>query len=41
MFRIDVVMVGVVVAGAIGFGLDRGLKLIEARLVRWQPTGLR
>lgn len=38
MFRIDIVMVGVVVAGAIGFALDRSLKLVEARLVRWQPV---
>jgi len=41
MFRIDVVMVGVVIAGAIGFALDRSLKLVEARLVRWQPIGQR
>jgi sulfonate transport system permease protein len=41
MFRIDVVMVGVVIAGAIGFALDRSLKLVEARLVRWRPVDRR
>jgi sulfonate transport system permease protein len=38
MFRLDVVMVGVVITGLIGFTLDRGLKLIERRLVRWKPV---
>lgn len=41
MFRIDVVMVGVVITGLIGFALDRTLKLAEARLVRWQPVSAR
>jgi sulfonate transport system permease protein len=38
MFRLDVVMVGVIITGLIGFTLDRGLKLIERRLVRWRPA---
>jgi sulfonate transport system permease protein len=36
MFRIDIVMVGVVVTGAIGFALDRGFRTLERRLVRWR-----
>lgn len=36
MFRLDVVMVGVVLTGAIGFALDRGLRWLEAHLMRWQ-----
>ena len=37
MFRIDVVMVGVIITGLIGFALDRSIKLFERRLARWQP----
>ena len=36
MFRIDIVMVGVVVTGAVGFALDRGFRMLEWRLVRWR-----
>jgi sulfonate transport system permease protein len=36
MFRLDVVMVGVVLTGVIGFALDRGVKLLEHQLVRWR-----
>lgn len=36
MFRLDVVMVGVVLTGTIGFALDRGLRRLEAHLTRWQ-----
>lgn len=36
MFRIDVVMVGVMLTGVIGFVLDRGFRVLEARLVRWR-----
>lgn len=36
MFQLDVVMVGVVLTGLIGFSLDRGFKLLERRLNRWQ-----
>ena len=35
LFRLDVVFVGVLIAGVIGFTLDRGLQLIERRLTRW------
>ncbi len=36
MFRLDVVMVGVVLAGLIGLALDRSFRLVEAYLMRWQ-----
>ncbi|MBB3224019.1 ABC transporter permease [Pseudoduganella umbonata] len=36
MFRLDVVMVGVVLTGGIGFALDRSLRWLEAYLGRWQ-----
>lgn len=36
MFRLDVVMLGVVITGLIGFGLDRAIRLLERRLVRWR-----
>ena len=36
MFRLDVVMMGVVITGLIGFGLDRAIRLLERRLVRWR-----
>ena len=36
MFRLDVVMVGVIVTGLVGFGMDRALRGVEARLSRWK-----
>ncbi|TBU94017.1 ABC transporter permease [Pseudomonas dryadis] len=36
MLRIDVVMVGVLVTGVVGFVLDYGLRLLEKRLFRWK-----
>lgn len=36
MFRLDIVMVGVVLAGLIGVGLDRGFRLLEGWLMCWQ-----
>ncbi|MNY82102.1 putative aliphatic sulfonates transport permease protein SsuC [compost metagenome] len=38
MLRIDIVMVGVVVTGLVGFTLDHGLRLLEKRLFRWKPA---
>lgn len=38
MMRIDIVMVGVVVTGLIGFILDYGFRLLEKHLFRWKPT---
>jgi len=36
MFRIDVVLAGVVVSGVIGFALDYGAKALERRATRWR-----
>jgi sulfonate transport system permease protein len=36
IFRMDVVMVGVVLTGVIGFALDRGLRLLEWWLMGWK-----
>ncbi len=35
MLRLDIVMVGVVVTGVIGYALDRGLRQVERALVPW------
>ena len=37
MLRLDIVLVGVVLTGLIGFSLDKTLRLLERRLMRWQP----
>jgi sulfonate transport system permease protein len=36
IFQLDIVMMGIIVIGVIGFLLDFGLKLLEGRLLRWQ-----
>lgn len=36
IFRLDIVLGGVVITGLIGFGLDKSFRLLERRLVRWQ-----
>jgi sulfonate transport system permease protein len=36
MLRIDVVMVGIVVTGVIGFVLDFSFRRLEQRVLRWQ-----
>ncbi|MGH8447254.1 MAG: ABC transporter permease [Solimonas sp.] len=38
IFQLDVVMVGVVVTGLVGFVLDRGFRWLERAVVRWQPA---
>lgn len=38
MFRLDIVMVGVVLTGLIGFTLDRGFRWLEAYLMRWKRS---
>ena len=38
MFRLDVVMVGVVLTGVIGYALDQGLRWLESHLMRWQRS---
>jgi sulfonate transport system permease protein len=37
MLRLDIVMVGVILTGVIGFCLDRGLRLLERALLPWKP----
>ncbi|MFL9711529.1 ABC transporter permease [Methylobacillus sp. Pita1] len=39
IFRIDIVMVGVVLTGLIGFGIDRLFKWGEANLIPWRKAG--
>jgi NitT/TauT family transport system permease protein len=39
IFRPDIVIVGMVAIGLIGFLMDRGLRLFEARVLRWRHTG--
>jgi sulfonate transport system permease protein len=36
MLRLDIVMVGVIVTGFIGFSLDRGLRTLERTLLPWK-----
>jgi sulfonate transport system permease protein len=36
LFQLDLVLVAVVVIGGIGFVMDKGLELIERRLLRWR-----
>lgn len=38
IFRIDIVMVGVVLTGLIGFGIDRLFKWGEANLIPWRKV---
>jgi sulfonate transport system permease protein len=38
LFRIDVVLAGVVVSGVIGFALDWGARAIERRATRWKTA---
>jgi len=38
LFQIDVVLVGVILIGAIGFLMDSGLRQVERRLQRWRTS---
>jgi sulfonate transport system permease protein len=38
MFRLDVVMVGVVITGLVGFSIDKVFKWAEVRLIPWQAA---
>lgn len=38
MLRLDVVMVGVIITGVIGFVLDKSLRLIETHFSSWRPA---
>jgi sulfonate transport system permease protein len=37
-FQIDLVMLGILILGLVGFLINRGASAIEARLLRWRPT---
>jgi sulfonate transport system permease protein len=39
LFQLDLVLAAIIVVGVVGLVLDRGLERIEARLLRWRPTG--
>lgn len=36
MLRLDIVFIGVILTGLVGFGLDKSLRLLECYLVRWR-----
>ena len=36
--RMDLVLVGIAVIGAIGFGLNAGVGVVERRVLRWRPA---
>ena len=36
-FQMDLVMLGILILGAVGFVINRGAAAIEARLLRWRP----
>lgn len=40
MFRLDIVFVGVLITGIVGFTFDRGLQRLEHRLTRWRGTAV-
>jgi sulfonate transport system permease protein len=37
LFQLDLVLAAIIVVGIVGLCLDKGLALIEERLLRWQP----
>ena len=37
-FQMDVVLLGILIIGIIGFSLDRVIALLERRLTGWQET---
>jgi sulfonate transport system permease protein len=38
LFQIDIVIVGMIIVGALGFAIDYSLRQIEQSLSRWSPT---
>ena len=40
LFQLDVVLAAVVIVGAVGYALDKGLAAIEARLLGWRKEAL-
>lgn len=39
LFQLDLVLSAIIVVGVVGLALDKGLERLEARLLRWRPTG--
>jgi len=39
LFQLDLVLAAIIVVGVVGLVLDKGLERLEARLLRWRPTG--
>lgn len=39
LFQLDLVLAAIIVVGVVGLLLDKGLEKVEARLLRWRPTG--
>jgi sulfonate transport system permease protein len=39
LFQLDLVLSAIIVVGVVGLVLDKGLEKLEARLLRWRPTG--
>lgn len=39
LFQLDLVLSAIIVVGVVGLLLDKGLERLEARLLRWRPTG--
>lgn len=39
LFQLDLVLAAILVVGVVGLVLDRGLQRLEARLLRWRPSG--
>jgi sulfonate transport system permease protein len=37
LFQLDLVLAAILVVGVVGLCFDKGLALIEARLLRWRP----
>jgi sulfonate transport system permease protein len=37
-FQMDLVILGILILGLVGFLINRGASVIEARLLRWRPT---
>jgi sulfonate transport system permease protein len=37
LFQLDLVLSAIIVVGLVGLALDKGLALIESRLLRWRP----
>ena len=41
LFQLDLVLAAIAIVGLVGLGFDRGLALLETRLLPWRPEALR